>query len=245
MKTRGLLLAGAALAGAAFLLAGCCTFSAPRYEGEPTEHFDGRQFVNRDPIEEKRFGDFLRWVSNRRPGLWTNLPYGDVYGAPPPERVSDGQLRVTFINHATTLVQVDGVNILTDPVWSERVGPRPWLGVKRRRPPGLRFEDLPPIDAVVISHNHYDHFDIPTLKRLAREHRPTFYVGLGSAALLERHGIETGVDLGWWESQDLANGLRVHAVPAQHFSNRGLCDRNANQGGGLRARVPPWSHLLC
>jgi L-ascorbate metabolism protein UlaG (beta-lactamase superfamily) len=205
------------------VLIGCCAFSAPRFEGPVSDHFDGRAFKNQDPIEHKGAGAFLEWQLTADRGPWQRIEAEP--GPPPPKKVGPGRLRVTFINHATTLVQLDGKNILTDPVWSERVSPVSFAGPSRYRPPGIRFEDLPPIDAVVISHNHYDHLDMPTLKRLQESHSPSFFVGLGNAALLRDEGIAEVVELDWWQSHHLG-ALEMVAVPAQHFSGRGLCDRD-------------------
>jgi L-ascorbate metabolism protein UlaG (beta-lactamase superfamily) len=145
---------------------------------------------------------------------------------------------VTLVNHATLLVQQDGLNILTDPVWSDRVSPVGWAGPRRYRSAGLRFEDLPPIDAVVVSHNHYDHLDLPTLKRLHAEHRPRFFVGLGNKALLEGEGIDRVEELDWWGDRELAPGVAVTSAPAQHFSARGLCDRDATLWTSWLVRGP-------
>ena len=116
-------------------------------------------------------------------------------------------MRVTFVNHATVLIQTAGRNILTDPVWSERVSPVSWAGPRRVRPPGIRFDDLPQIDAVLVSHNHYDHLDLPTLDQLSRRDRPSIFSGLGNVALLASRGIANAVDLDWWESSESAAGL--------------------------------------
>jgi L-ascorbate metabolism protein UlaG (beta-lactamase superfamily) len=145
-------------------------------------------------------------------------------------RIDDGRLRVTFVNHATTLVQMDGVNILTDPIWSERCSPVSWAGPKRHRAPGIRFEDLPPIDAVIVSHNHYDHLDIPTLRRL---HASRIVTSLGNAALMAKHGVAGARDLDWWQSFDLNDRVRITSVPAQHFCARALSDRNNTLWGGF------------
>src|SRR5207244_12587227 len=134
-----------------------------------------------------------------------------TYGPPPPKRVSGGRLRITFINHSTTLIQMDGVNILTDPVWSERVSPVSFTGPRRRRPPGIRFEDLPPIDLVLISHNHYDHLDIATLRRL-EEHGPRIITPLGNGRFLASHGIHGATELDWWELPG-----EVTVVQAKHL----------------------------
>ena len=196
-------------------------FAAPRYRGPVTDHFDGAHFYNRR-AGRQRDGAFLKWMLNRQRGHWQWLD--EPYGPPPPTRVAGGELRVTFINHATTLLQLDGMNILTDPVWSERVSPLGFLGPRRHRRPGIRFEDLPPIDLVQVSHNHYDHLDIPTLKRLRG---CKIMTPLGNAALMRRHGIAAS-ELDWWQSEG-----PITAVPAQHFSARGMSDRNRNLWSGF------------
>jgi L-ascorbate metabolism protein UlaG (beta-lactamase superfamily) len=139
--------------------------------------------------------------------------------------VGRGALRVTFVNHATVLIQTDSLNILTDPVWSERISPVAWFGPRRHRPPGIRFEDLPPIDLVVLSHNHYDHMDLATLRRLVRRFRPRVVTGLGTALYLAVHGVPDAREIDWWQSLDVAPGVRLTGVPAQHWSARSLTDR--------------------
>jgi L-ascorbate metabolism protein UlaG (beta-lactamase superfamily) len=184
-----------------------------------------RRFRNQTPIQHESFGDLVRWLANRDSGPWRG--WTDVPPSPPPPlRVGRGDMRVTFVNHSTVLVQMDGVNILTDPIWSERCSPVSFAGPRRVVPPGLRFEQLPPIDVVVISHNHYDHLDLPTLRQLADEHRPRFLVPLGNESTLTRGGVSGAEELGWWESARVGGGIHVHAVPAQHFSGRGPFDRD-------------------
>lgn len=203
---------------------GCHAFSAPVYRGPKSDHFDGEQFVNQESRERRM--TFLEWQRTRTPGTWAEWTDA-APGTPPPRRVARGALRVTFVNHATTLLQLDGVNVLTDPIWSERCSPVSFVGPKRVRPPGLRFEDLPPIDAVILSHNHYDHMDVPTLKRLA-EHYPNvrFFAGLGNKAFLDSKGLPNVTELDWWQEVPLAPEVKLVSTPAHHFSNRGLSDRN-------------------
>jgi L-ascorbate metabolism protein UlaG (beta-lactamase superfamily) len=141
-------------------------------------------------------------------------------------------MRVTWVGHATALVQVEGLNLLTDPIWSERATPVEGVGPRRAQAPGIRFEDLPPIDAVVVSHDHYDHLDLPTLARLERAHAPRFFVGLGNRELLREEGIERVTELDWWDRVELGGGRSLTMVPSRHFSMRGLCDQGATLWGG-------------
>jgi L-ascorbate metabolism protein UlaG (beta-lactamase superfamily) len=108
-----------------------------------------------------------------------------------------------------------------------------FTGPKRHHAPGIRFDDLPPIDVVLVSHNHYDHMDVPTLDRLKREHQPRIFTGLGNSAFLKG-----AVDLDWWQSAEIGPDVRIHAVPAQHFSSRGLSDRDANLWCGYVIEAP-------
>jgi L-ascorbate metabolism protein UlaG (beta-lactamase superfamily) len=217
--------AGIGVAAGAIALAGRA-FSAPRYEGPVTDHFDGTRFQNIEPVPHST-GAFVKWMATREQGPWPDFVAAEP-GPRPSQRVERDELRVTFINHATILIQFDGVNVLTDPIWSERTSPVSFAGPRRRRPPGIRFEDLPPLDAVLISHNHYDHMDTPTLQRLSKGDPPPVYVGLGNDRFLELASIGPAIPLDWWESRPLPNGMRVWSVPAQHFSARGTMDRDAN-----------------
>jgi N-acyl-phosphatidylethanolamine-hydrolysing phospholipase D len=132
---------------------------------------------------------------------------------------------VTWVGHATLLVQLDGVNLLTDPQWSERASPLSFAGPRRVTPPGLPFEDLPPIHVVVISHDHYDHLDEATVKRLAAEHRPRFLVPLGLKEWFADLGITDVEELDWWGARTV-RGLTITCVPTQHFSGRTLWNRD-------------------
>jgi N-acyl-phosphatidylethanolamine-hydrolysing phospholipase D len=142
---------------------------------------------------------------------------------------------VTWIGHATLLVQLDGLNILTDPTWSERASPFHFAGPRRLVPPGLRFEDLPRIDAAVISHDHYDHLDLPTVKRLAREHGTRFFVPLGLREWLAARGVRNVVELDWWDTAEF-QGLTFVCVPVQHSSGRWLHDQYQRLWGGWVVR---------
>jgi N-acyl-phosphatidylethanolamine-hydrolysing phospholipase D len=132
---------------------------------------------------------------------------------------------VTWIGHSTVLVHLDGMNFLTDPTWAERSGPfSGFIGVRRYTPPGIAFDDLPPIDFVLISHDHYDHLDEPTVRRLARTFDPLFVVPLGIKAWLADRGITNAVELNWGESVTVKE-LTVVCTPAQHGSGRTVIDQ--------------------
>jgi L-ascorbate metabolism protein UlaG (beta-lactamase superfamily) len=146
-------------------------------------------------------------------------------------RERGGEATVTWVGHATLLVQLDGVNVLTDPHWSARASPVSFGGPRRVTPPGLRFEDLPPIHVVVISHDHYDHLDRDTVTRLAATHRPRFLVPLGLKAWFADVGITDVEELDWWNERRV-QGLTFTCVPAQHFSGRTLRDRNRRLWSG-------------
>lgn len=212
-------------AAGVLLLAGCASLGAG-YHGPRSDHFDGKRFHNPAPSPEGQLQDFVRLeahtVTGAR-GKWTK--WEGVPTDTPPARVWGGELRVTFVNHSTVLLQFDSLNVLTDPVWSKRVSPVSWAGPKRHRPPGIRFEDLPHIDVVLISHNHYDHMDVPTLRRLVQRDHPRVVAGLGNAEYLSKHGVTGAEDVDWWQSRVLAPGVELTGVPAQHWSARSLFDR--------------------
>ena len=216
----------AALAAlAAIVVSGSCALEGGRHRGPVTDHFDGERFFNPGGPEREGFSAFLRWQLERTPGTWR--PFTDAPPGPKPEaRVGGGRLRAAWVNHATVLVQVDGVNVLTDPIWSERCSPFSFAGPARVIPPGIRFEDLPPIDAVVLSHNHYDHLDLPTLRRLHEREPLLVLAGLGNRGFLLDHGLTGARELDWWQQVELPNGVRIHSVPVRHFANRSLFDQD-------------------
>lgn len=153
---------------------------------------------------------------------------------PPPAPPPPGHAAITFVGHATFLIRIaGGPTLLTDPIWSERCSPLAFVGPRRARTPGLALEALPPVDAVLLSHNHYDHLDVRTLRVLAPRRIVT---GLGNAAILRRNGIAGAEELDWWE--DTAVGAaRVTYLPAHHFSARGIRDRGRSLWGGFAIRM--------
>ena len=221
-----------------FLILGWYT-SAPGYKGPLSDHFDGKKFINNDGYNEQGFGDLMKWMMNRNPGEWVELSEEMIgYGPRPEERITDSTQVFTYVNHSTFLIQTDGLNILTDPVWSERVSPFSFMGPKRMRPPGIKFEYLPQIDYVLLSHNHYDHLDIRTVKKLKDRFDPTFIVPLGVDLYLNKKGIIKTVSLDWWQETSVSDSVEIAAVRAQHFSSRGPFDRDKTLWAGFVIKSP-------
>jgi L-ascorbate metabolism protein UlaG (beta-lactamase superfamily) len=207
----------------------------------PSNHFDGKQFHN-PQRRTKGLADMLRWVSSRQPGTWPKW-IERPEAATPPARVpaqgdSPDALRLTFVGHMTFLLQWRGLNILTDPIWSMRASPVQFMGPKRKCAPGLRFEQLPKIDLVLLSHDHYDHLDRITVQRLWKEHRPRFYTSLGNARRLRGLGVRDVVEMDWWQDAQHESGLRVVCTPAQHFSGRTPWDRDRTLWCGFALLAP-------
>lgn len=149
---------------------------------------------------------------------------------PPPAEPPPGHAAITFIGHASFLIRIaGGPTLLTDPIWSERCSPFSFLGPRRARAPGLALEALPPLDAVLLSHNHYDHMDIPTLRRLKA---PRIVTGLGNARILAGHGIRSTEELDWWGETRIGDATITY-LPAHHFSARGIRDRGRALWGGF------------
>lgn len=191
----------------------------------------GKRFVNQAPTVHAAPRDFVRWMQTREREKWPAW-VEIVPQRPRHERVQGDEIVATFVNHSTVLLQFGGLNVLTDPVFSPAVGPFGRVGPKRHHAPGVPFEALPPVDLVLISHDHYDHLDAPSVKRLAREHSPRFLAPLGNAARLRRWGAAKVDELDWWQRVE-HEGVPITFVPAQHFSGRGLHDRDTTLWGGF------------
>ena len=197
-----------------------------------SDHFDGERFFNPESIDHG-LDLLIKWLMNRELGPWLENQHYPV-GPAPVERVNGDELLVTLVGHATLLIQTGGLNILTDPIWAERAGPTSFLGSARVRPAAIRFQDLPPIDLVLVSHGHYDHMNMATLKRLYQKHKPQFLLPLGQGGYLRRAGIEGITELDWWQSVDMPNVSRkVWLVPARHWTARWIGDQNRALWGGF------------
>jgi N-acyl-phosphatidylethanolamine-hydrolysing phospholipase D len=225
------------LAAALLFIAGCSSVGGPK-AGAPPHHRIGG-FANVGPgaapagpwVRMQFFVSrvFATTFAPRKGGF--SLVANDGHGL----RDGRGEATVTWIGHSTLLVQLDGVNILTDPHWSRRASPVSFGGPRRVTPPGLRFEDLPPVHVVVISHDHYDHLDVATVERLAATHHPKFLVPLGLKAWFAALGITDVDELDWWDERSV-HGLTFACVPARHFSGRTLWDRNRRLWSGWAVR---------
>ncbi|WP_020187284.1 MBL fold metallo-hydrolase [Methylopila sp. 73B] len=229
MTRRGVIRLGALLAASA--AAGGWSWLAsvrdknPYYAGAPTDHFDGVRFFNPDHQWSKSFGEALRGVWFADKATWPES-FPSPFDARPPAKVEGDRLRVTLVGHATHLIQTQGLNILIDPVWSKRCSPVSFAGPKRVNPPGVAFDALPKIDAVLITHNHYDHLDLDTLSRLAARDRPRVIVPLGNDAILKAHDPAIRREAYDWRARvPLSETVVVNLVPSYHWSARGVFDR--------------------
>ena len=195
---------------------------------EKSDHFDGRRFVNPTGATGQPFSAVPRMLLEPR------TPWPARVDEPPraPPRLDDATAVVTFIGHATFLIQTPAGNILTDPIYSQRAGPLNVLGPRRVRQPAVLLDDLPPISTVLLSHNHYDHCDLRTLRLLAKRFDPTVVTPLGNGALVRSAGVRRVEELDWWQ-EAYTSPLSITLTPAQHFSARSPLDRNRALWGGF------------
>lgn len=201
-----------------------------------SDHYDGKRFFNPHDPQDHRFYHLVKFIFTRDKKVWprtvNNQP---VLNLSAPH--SDGKVAVTFVNHATVLLQFNHYVILTDPVWSERVGPISFIGPKRVRKPGIPFDQLPKIDIVLISHNHYDHLDVETLKKLITRFQPVIFVPLGDKSLIQSLGALHVHEMDWWDSIKVSRHLEITFAPTQHFSGRGLFDFDKSLWGSFVMNV--------
>lgn len=196
------------------------------YSGPPSDHFDGQRFFNPGDIQPRGFGDFLHWQLTKQATPWP-VTYPSPYQDVPPSRVNSNAPRISLVGHATILIQISGYNILTDPVWSERASPVTFAGPRRHNPPGIMFDQLPRIDVVLISHNHYDHLDLSTIERLWDRDQPRIIAPLGNNTVIQTHSPSIPViTMDWGDRLEIGPKLTVFAEPAHHWSARATNDRN-------------------
>jgi L-ascorbate metabolism protein UlaG (beta-lactamase superfamily) len=205
------------------------------YTGPVSDHFDGERFFNPDDGQGEWAGDPTSPRSSRRTSLIWGLLFGDerpewpreiaVETVVPEPRVEGGRLVVTWVGHATVLVQTAGLNMLTDPIWSDYASPLSFAGPRRVAAPGVRFADLPEIDLVLISHNHYDHLDLPTLGRIWRRDRPLIVTSLGNDRIIAQSGAESEAR-DWGERVQVRPGIDVIVTRNHHWGSRWFVDRN-------------------
>jgi L-ascorbate metabolism protein UlaG (beta-lactamase superfamily) len=197
-----------------------------------SDHYDGQRFFNPGvPRSSRGLLEVLRWRLGGERTAWPAVLPSDPVYPPPPATVPAGSVAITFINHASFLIRLPDAAVLTDPIFSERCSPVAWAGPKRVRAPGIALQDLPRPDIVLLSHNHYDHMDLPSLREIQRRHAPSFVTTLGNANALRRLGINA-TELDWWQDVTLRS-LRITATPAQHFSARTPFDRNRTLWAGF------------
>jgi L-ascorbate metabolism protein UlaG (beta-lactamase superfamily) len=194
-----------------------------------SDHFDGQRFFNPTGANGQPFWRLPRLFLTKRAPWPRRVP---VQPHRPPQPSGPDEVIVTSIGHATFLIQTGAGNLLTDPMYSERASPWRFAGPRRVAAPGVEFNDLPPIELVLLSHNHYDHCDLPTLRALERRFRPRLITPLGNRRLLQSAGAQRIEELDWWQQAAPASP-HITLAPAQHFSARGPLDRNRALWGGF------------
>ena len=192
------------------------------------DHFDGRRFFNPNGANGQSVWNVPRLLLTPRTRWPSRIP---VEPRRPPA-IGPDEVVLTFVGHASFLIQVAATNLLIDPVYAERASPVSFAGPRRVRAPGVRFDDLPTIALVLLSHNHYDHCDLRTLRALDRRFQPRFVAPIGNGRLLRAAGIRAVEELDWWQSASTAP-LPITLTPAQHFSARSMFDRNRALWGGF------------
>ena len=229
----------------------CCLINDKdeKHANKPAHHRANGFQNNYQPFEPKTLAQVLRW---RLQSTLGGLPKAPL--APIPTVAADldfvhgnvgatQQPAVTWIGHATVLAQLGGLNVLTDPIFSQRASPLGFIGPKRQQPPGVSLRDLPPIDVVLVSHNHYDHLDLASVTALAAQGggSPLFVVPLGLAAWFRAEGVDRVIELDWWQSHALHTShgkAELVLVPAQHWSARGINDQMTSLWGGFALFAP-------
>jgi len=204
-----------------------------------SDHFDGERFFNPEGDSPKSFYDILKWKFSEKSARWPRWVELKKSSWQPLEK-REKRGRVTLINHASVLLEVGGKTLLTDPVFSKRASPLTWMGPLRVKNPGLDFKQIPKVDVVLLSHNHYDHLDVATLGKITKRDRPLILAPLGDCALLSKIPDVRCEEMDWGDVKE-TEGLRITFCPSKHWSARGLFDRNKSlwgsyviEGGGKK-----------
>jgi L-ascorbate metabolism protein UlaG (beta-lactamase superfamily) len=212
------------------------------YSGPVSDHFNGERFFDPHGVPPRSRRELNRWLVDRywrgtraKWPAWTPSPFADR----PPPRVDGGACRISYVGHASFLLQIAGLNMLLDPVWSMRASPFRRVGPKRVNDPGIAFADLPPIDVVLVSHAHYDHLDVATLSRLADAHRPRVIAPLGNDAIMRTHDKAIAAEgYDWHDRVEVGRDAAVTLVPTRHWSARNLSDRNMSLWASFVIEAP-------
>jgi len=221
------------------------TIQKAYYQGPKSDHFDGKRFFNPWDPGSNLFYKVMYWkmTSKRKP--WPEFDENQQLDIPP-GHVNGNTLRVCFVGHSTMLIQTQGVNILTDPTWSNRASPFKHFGPSRCSSPGVRFEDLPPIDLILISHNHYDHLDIDTINKIWLRDDPRIVAPLGNDSVIRNENPSIQVEtLDWHQKIQFRENINLHLTPCQHWSGRHLSDKNKALWGAFVISTPGGNIFFC
>jgi L-ascorbate metabolism protein UlaG (beta-lactamase superfamily) len=200
-----------------------------------SDHFNGKTFFNPGEASDRGLWDLLRWKLTSRATPWPrSVP--SAHASPPAAPTGDG-IVATWVGHATFILRSATATILTDPVFSEVAGPFGGLGARRVTPPAVDLGAIPKVDLVLLSHDHYDHCDVPTLRRLGRRDDPLIVSPLGYRSLFSRAGLRRVVELDWWETTVCAPGLEATLVPARHWTRRAPFGTNRRLWGGFMLKA--------
>jgi L-ascorbate metabolism protein UlaG (beta-lactamase superfamily) len=201
----------------------------------PSDHFNGKTFFNPGGESSRGLPDLIRWKLTSRAAPWPK--HVDVVRQALPAAPAGEGVVATWVGHSTFLIRSANSAVLTDPVFSETAGPIPGLGPRRVAAPGIDFDALPRVDLVLLSHDHYDHCDFATLRRLARRDDPAVIAPLGHGPLLSSAGFRRVVLLDWWQENSCGPGLAATLVPALHWTRRSPFDTNRRLWGGYMLRI--------
>jgi L-ascorbate metabolism protein UlaG (beta-lactamase superfamily) len=200
-----------------------------------SDHFNGKTFFNPGNDSVHGLGNVLKWKMNSKPVAWPDHVAVTPLPLPPPP-TGDG-IVATWIGHSTFLLRTAALCVVTDPQFSRTAGPASWLGARRTMPPALALEALPKVDLVLLSHDHYDHCDLPSLRFLAKRDGSTIVAPLGHGGLLKGVGFKNIVELDWWQSATPLPGAEITFVPARHWCRRSPFATNTRLWGGFMLRA--------